>query len=93
MVEVVTAVDVADVVSNVDFDDVEVEDGDVDDTEDVDGATEVLDDDEVEVAGFVDVVEAADDVDVVEDAEGDAEVDVVASVVVACVGMVEHLIQ
>ena len=84
MVEVVAVVDVADVVSNVviDFDDVEVEDGDVD------GAIEVLDD-EVEVAGFDDVVEAADDVDVVEDAEGD----VVPIVVVACVGMVEHLIQ
>ena len=87
MVEVVAVVDVADVVSNVviDFDDVEVEDVDVD------GAAEVIDEDEV--AGFVDVVEPADDVDVVEDAEGDAEVDVVPTVVVACVGMVEHLIQ
>ena len=47
---------------------------------------------EVVVGGFVDVeevVEGTDDVDVVED----AEVDVVESVVVACVGMVEHLIQ
>lgn len=89
MVEVVAVVDVADVVSNVviDFDDVEVEDVDVD------GAAEVIDEDEDEVAGFVDVVEPADDVDVVEDAEGDAEVDVVPTVVVACVGMVEHLIQ
>ena len=44
------------------------------------------------VGGFVDVedvVEGTGDVDVVED----AEVDVVESVVVACVGMVEHLIQ
>ena len=49
----------------------------------------MLDDEEVEIAGFDDVVEGADDVDVVED----AEVDVVESVVVACVGMVEHLIQ
>ena len=47
------------------------------------------DDDEVEVSGFDDVVEGVDDAEVVED----AEVDVVASVVVACVGMVEHLIQ
>ena len=47
---------------------------------------------EVVVGGFVDVeevVEGTGDVDVVEA----AEVDVVESVVVACVGMVEHLIQ
>ena len=47
---------------------------------------------EVVVRGFVDVeevVEGTGDVDVIED----AEVDVVESVVVACVGMVEHLIQ
>lgn len=44
------------------------------------------------VGGFIDVeevVEGPDGVDVVEE----AEVDVVDSVVVACVGMVEHLIQ
>lgn len=52
------------------------------------------------VGGFVDVeevVEGGDDVNVVEEAEVDAEVDagvdVVSSVAVACVGMVEHLIQ
>ena len=90
LVEVVLVVDVADVVSDVvaDFDDVEVEDEDVDDTEDVDEATEVVDD-VVDIAGFIDVVEGVDDVEVVED----GEVDVIASVVVACVGMVEHFIQ
>ena len=46
-------------------------------------------DDVVDIAGFIDVVEGVDDVEVVED----GEVDVIASVVVACVGMVEHLIQ
>ena len=47
---------------------------------------------EVVVGGFVDVeevVEGTGGVEVVED----AEVDVVESVVGACVGMVEHLIQ
>ena len=47
---------------------------------------------EVVVRGFVDVEEVVEGTGAVEVVE-DAEVDVVERVVVACVGMVEHLIQ